>query len=115
MATNVVLVAGVQLGTSISTLYTSPSNGGGTRVIQFTLTNDNAAPQTYDLHVVPSGGSADATNRIINNRSLAATGASGHTDVPAEIQNVFMDPSATIQALSSATTSITVRASGIEF
>jgi len=55
-ATNTVLVNGELLGLTAVSLYQSPVNGLGTRVIAMTLTNDNAAPQTYDLHIVPDSG-----------------------------------------------------------
>lgn len=110
-ATNKSIVDGVVLGTSISTLYTAPANGAGTRVVAFTLTNDNAVPQTYDLHVVPDGGSADATNRLVKGAILAAS----EDEEPAAIQNHLVPPNGTIQALASAVSSIAVRGSGIEF
>lgn len=110
-ATNKSIVDGVVLGTSISTLYTAPVNGLGTRVVAFALTNDNAAPQTFDLHIVPSGGSADATNRLIKAFGLDA----GEDDSPIAIINQLVPAGGTIQALASAVSSIAVRGSGIEF
>ena len=110
-ATNKSIVDGVVLGASISTLYTAPENGAGTRVVAFTVTNDNAAPQTYDLHVVPSGVSAGASNRLVKGASLAAS----EDDEPAAIQNHLVPAGGTIQALASEVSSIAVRGSGIEF
>jgi len=101
----------VLLGTSASILYTAPTNGLGTRVIAMTLTNDNAAPQTYDLHIVPDGGSPTASNRLVKAEVLAAS----ENDEPPAVQNHLIPAGGTIQALASAVTSIAMRATGIEF
>ena len=111
MATNKTLIDGVQLTASAVVLYTSPVNGLGTRVIAFTATNDAAVTETYTFHIVPNGGSPDATNRLVKARPLTA----GEPDTPAEIINQLVPAGGTIQALASTTLEIAVRASGIEF
>ena len=111
MATNLTLIDGVQLTASAVPLYTSPANGGGTRVVAFSLVNDGGTTETYTLHIVPSGGSADSTNILVSARSLADNEA----DTPAEIVNQLVPAAGTIEALASTTLKIAVRASGIEF
>ena len=111
MALNKTLIDGVQLTASAASLYTSPANGGGTRVVAFTATNDGAATETYTLHIVPSGGTAGATNILVKAKSLAVS----EDDSPIAIVNQLVPAGGTIQALASTTLKIAVRASGIEF
>lgn len=111
MAINKTLINGVQLTAAAVVLYTSPANGGGTRVIAFSLTNDGGTTENYTLHIVPSGGTANSTNIIVSARSLI----DNESDTPAEVINQLVPASGTIQALASTTLKIAVRASGIEF
>lgn len=112
MAENKVLANGVQpTSTSLQTLYTSPASGSGTRIIAFTATNTNGTTDTYDAHIVPSGGAANLTNKIINAKSIAAPAA----DIPAEVQNHLIPPGGTLQVKVSVATTIAFRVTGIEF
>ena len=112
MATNKVLADGIQpTVTTVETLYTAPASGGGTRVIAFTATNTNGTTDTYDLHIVPSGGSADLTNKLIDAKSLASPAS----DVPAQVQNHLIPAGGTLEVKVSTGTTIAFRASGIEF
>jgi len=113
MANNKVLANGVQpTVTTIQTLYTAPAAGGGTRVVAFTASNATGNPETYDLHIVPSGGSADATNKIVPAGAVSATNG---TDVPAEVQNQLIPANGTLEVKVSTGTTIAFRATGIEF
>lgn len=111
MAVNTVLIDGVQLTASAVSLYVSPVNGGGTRIVAFALANNGGTTETYTVHIVPSGDSADATNMIVPPRSLVDK----EGDTPIEVMNQLVPAGGSIQALSSTTLKITVRASGIEF
>lgn len=112
MATNAVLADGVQpTVTSAQTLYTSPASGGGTRIIAFTATNPAGTTETYSVHIVPSGGSADDTKLLIDAKSLATN----VSDVPAEVQNHLIPPGGTLVVTVSTGTTINFRATGIEF
>lgn len=113
MATNVVLANGVQPGsTSAETLYTAPTTlTSGTRIIAFTAANPTASPETYSVYIVPSGGSADDTNKILVDNSLAA----GDSASPPELQNQLIPKGGTLQVEVSTGTTINFRASGIEF
>ena len=55
-------LAKATLGTSITDVYTSVNDSATTSIF---FTNDNATARTIDVHLVASGGTADATNRII--------------------------------------------------
>ena len=114
MATNKVLADGIQpTVTTVVTLYTASANlQSGTRVIAFTANNATGGAETYDLHIVPSDGSADATNKLVSARSVAATIG---TDVPAEVQNHLIPPGGTLEVKVSTGTTIAFRSTGIEF
>lgn len=56
-------LAQAQLGTSVTTIYTS-SGDSATTVIFFCNTNGTA--EVIDVYAVPSGGTAGVTNQIID-------------------------------------------------
>ena len=102
------LVTPTQLGTTISTLYTATNVR--TLIDKVTLVNTSGGAVTADVHIVPSGGSATATNKLIAARSVAAN----ETYTCPELVGHVMEASETIQALASAATAIGIRASGRE-
>lgn len=107
-----VLIDGVQpTVTTVQTLYTSPTTGAGTRVVAFTATNNGGGAATYDLHIVPNGGTADATNKLVNAKSLAAAA----DDVPDEVQNQLIPRGGTLAVKVSVGTTIAFRSTGNEF
>ena len=110
MATNKVLINGVQLTTSIVDMF-SDTNNVLTRIVGFVVTNDSASAVTYDLHIVPDSVTADATNRIVKERVLMAS----ESETPAEPINELIPAGGSIEMKASANTSISVRASGIQF
>lgn len=112
MATNKVLADGIQPAViTVVDLYTASLASGGTRVIAFTATNSTATKATYSLHVVPDGESASNSNRIISNKGVATDVA----DVPAAIQNHLIPPGGKLSVSVSGASTITFRATGIEF
>jgi hypothetical protein len=112
MATNAVLADGVQPSVlTIVTLYTASTAAAGTRVIAFTATNSTATPAKYSLHIVPSGGTADDSNRLVSNKGIAQD----VTDVPAAIQNHLIPPGGVLAVSVSVINTIAFRATGIEF
>lgn len=111
-AINTVMADGIRPAVLTAvTLYTSPSNGAGSRIIAFTASNDSASTETYTTHIVPAAGSATSLNKII---PLAAILANG-TDVPAEVQNHLIPAGGTLQVLVSTVDTIAFRVTGIEF
>jgi len=102
------LVSPVQLGISISTLYTA-TNVRAT-LDKVTGTNTTGGAVTATLHIVPAAGSASATNMIIQARSIGA----GSTEAFPEMVGHVLEPGETLQALASAAASIGVRVSGRE-
>ncbi len=103
------LVAGSQLTTSAATYYSA--TGVTTRIDACALTNTTAGPVTATVHLVPSGGSAAASNCVMSAKSLAA----GETVIVAGAIGQWLAAGGTLQALASANTSIDLVASGIEY
>lgn len=67
-----VLLASVQLTTTAETaVYTVPVNKA-VKLAQGSLCNITASPVNVSVSIVPSGGTADTTHRMINSYSLAA-------------------------------------------
>tara|TARA_R110000796_G_scaffold103175_2_gene212328 strand:- start:4821 stop:5303 length:483 start_codon:yes stop_codon:yes gene_type:complete len=108
------LIDGVQptVDTVVS-LFTSPSNGGGTRIDRFTATNQTTTSETYTVYIVPNGGSPDNTNRLLVSKPLNAAGTGcGDTDNPPEVMQTI-PAGGTLQVMVSTATTISFRASGV--
>jgi hypothetical protein len=102
------LVQGVQLTNSAATYYTCPSNQ---RVVirHAVFTNTTAGAITVTAYVVPSGGSAGDPTTVLKAFSIA--GNTAYTSP--ELSGVVLNTGDTLQALASASTSISLNASGI--
>jgi hypothetical protein len=103
------LVPGSQLTGSAATYYTA--TGVKARIDAMALTNTTAGAVTATVHLVPSGGSAAASNCVMSARSLAA----GETIIVSGAIGQWLAAGGTIQALASSATSITLVCSGVEF
>ena len=97
-----------QLGVAASTLYTCPTNTR-VRVVAATAVNDTTSAETFTLYRVPSGGTAGASNLIINAQSL---GSQESYTCP-EIIGHILEAGDTIQGLAGTANQITVHISGI--
>lgn len=103
------LVAGSQLTASAATYYTVPANTI-TTISAMTMTNTTATARTVTVHLIPSGGSASASNTILSARVVAP--GESYNVVAAIGQSI---PTASfIQALSDSATAVTMIASGYE-
>lgn len=94
--------------TTLTTQYTAPP-GTRTQIDKFTATNTTGAAITIDVHLVPNGGAAGATNRIINAKSIAAGGDESLSAVVGH----SLKPGDFIAAVASGA-GLTIRASGRE-
>lgn len=103
------LIAGSQIAATATTYYTA--TGVKARIDSCALTNTTAGAVTATVHLVPSGGSADATNCILSAKSLNA----GETYIVPGAIGQWLEAGGTIQALASAATSIAIVASGVEY
>lgn len=104
------LVNGSQLTTSAATYYTAPANTTA-KIEACVLTNTSGAGRTVTMHLVPSGGSASASNRILSAFSIAA-GVSYSVD---EAIGQVLETGGTLQALSDGATAVSLVVSGAEY
>jgi len=98
------VVAGTQLVTTNSTLYTA--NNVTAIIDALTLCNTSASAATATIDLVSSGGSAGVTYRIISARSIGA----GETYRCPEAIGHSLKTGDSIQGLSGTADAITVRA-----
>jgi hypothetical protein len=103
-------VAGSQLTTSAAVYYTAPA-ATKARIDACALTNTSGGAVTATMHLVASGGTASAANRILSARSIAA----GATLIVPGAIGQWLEAGGTLQALASSGTSITLVASGVEY
>lgn len=90
--------------------YTVPLSTN-TIIDKFTATNtDSGGAHTISVNIIPSGGSVGTTNLIITVLSVAASTC---IDI-AELQNQILGPGDVISIVSSAATTMVIRASGRE-
>lgn len=104
----ITLVEGTQISNATTTYYTSTNKR--TRIDKMTVCNSTAGAQTFDMHIVPSGGSASASNQIVDGKSVGA----GETYLCPEAVGHWLEPGDTIQAVASAASALSLVASGIE-
>lgn len=103
------LVDGSQLTAAAAVYYTSTAVK--TRIDACALTNSTVGAVTATMHLVPSGGTATASNMILSAKSLAA----GETLIVPGAIGQWLEAGGTIQALASAISSIDLVASGVQF
>jgi len=109
MAIEATLINGVQPSiTTADDVYTSPAAGAGTRITAFTASKVGAGTETYRVFI---GATAETAKEIIPARSLAGPGA----DSPLELINQRVPPGEKIFVQVSTLSTISFRATGIEF
>lgn len=101
------LVNGSQIAGSNTTYYTA---GTQTRLDKCTVTNTTGGAVSFDLHLVPDGGSADATNQVIVDHNVN----DGETYTCPEVVGQWLNKGQFLVAGASSATSLTLRVSGIE-
>lgn len=102
------LVSGSQISNSATTYYTATNVQS--RLDKCTVCNNTAGAVTFDMWLVPSGGSSGASNQVIQDRSVNA----GETYTCPEIVGQWLNAGQFVVAQASAATSLTLRISGIE-
>lgn len=100
------LVSGSQLTGSAATYYTAPSLTRA-RIQSASLVNTTGGAVACTVHLVPSGGTADATNTIISARTVA----DDETYPCPDLINHVIEAGGTIQALG---LNVTLVVSGVE-
>jgi IMP cyclohydrolase len=81
-----------------------------TIIDKFTITNTSAGNVTISVNLVTSGGSAGASNLIMDTRAIAPD----ETYTCPELVGQTLEPGSFISTIASAATSLTIRASGRE-
>lgn len=77
---------------------------------KFTITNTDTVNRTFSVNLVQSGGSAGASNLIVDDRTVVP----GETYLCPELVGQVLNPDAFISTIASAATSLTMRVSGRE-
>lgn len=99
-----------QPNTTYGTAYTAPASPSTSTVItDIEVVNPHTAAVSLTINIVPSGGSADATNYFYYQRSIAKNGGT----LPWQGRMV-MNPGDTIQVKASVAGKLVVIASGVE-
>ena len=101
------LVAGSAIAATITTYYTVPAATNAI-VKEIIVCNTDTVARTFDLHIVPSAGSAAAANQIFQDETLQA----GQSKI-ISLSSV-MPTGATIQALASSASVVALNVSGVE-
>lgn len=102
------LIAATQLTGSVATYYTATNITA--RVDNFTLTNTDSSARTVDVHLVAPAGSASASNKIIDAKSIAAH----ECYTCPEMIGKLVPSGYTIQAVASTTSVVVIDVNGIE-
>ena len=86
------------------------ASGCKTVIDKFTATNNSAANVSLSINLIPSGGSASTSNRVLNTRLIAV----GECYICPEIVGQVIEDGGFISTLASAASSLTISASGRE-
>lgn len=81
-----------------------------TIIDKFTATNTSAGNVTISVNLVTSGGSAGASNLIVDSRAIAPDEAYTFPELVGQV----LEPGSFVSTIASAATSLTIRASGRE-
>lgn len=116
-ATQATLVNGVNITVAVTptALYSSPdsaspTNGKGTLITAFTITNSSGASINYKCWIVPSGSSVGDAFLLVPERTIKTL----KTDVPYEVVSHLMPANSVLYVESSAASSANIRVSGVE-
>lgn len=93
---------------STGTAYTVPA-ATETKISKVQASNADTVARTLTVHLVPSGGTADNSNKVVV-YSLAA----GESVTLSELMGELLETGATIQHVASAATVVSVRYNGKE-
>lgn len=102
------LIAPKQAENAQTTQYTAVNCK--TRIDKFTVTNTTAANATISVNLVPSAGSASASNLVVSARAVAP----GETYTCPELIGQVLESGGFISTLAGTATALTIRASGVE-
>ena len=111
--TPVRMASAAYIPTSLTTLYTCPSSTvNGAVVRKAVFNNVSGTSASFTLYVVPTGGTAGASNQVISSVTVQ-NGSEPY--IAAELGNLVLNPGDTIQALASTASAIVAMISGFTF
>lgn len=94
------------------TSYTNgATNGTAVRIDKCTVSNPQTTPYTLTAYVIPSGGSGDNTNKVINGLTIPP----GTTYGCPELVNQVLGPGTSVTLLSDTSSKLNVGISGTIF
>lgn len=105
------LIAPQSITDTLAAYYTAPGNKK-VLVTKLTMTNVGTTAEKVDLHLVPSGGTADATNKVIAAKTLNGESAEALYQLEGQVLPAGTEIHAKTDA--SASTNIVIAASGAE-
>lgn len=103
-------VDAAQLTAAAVTYYTAPASIGASQVIHWVVCNTDTVARTVTIHVIPSGGSATATNKVLDAKQLQPNQSYNVK----ELIGKALEAGDFIQALASAATAISMQGSVTE-
>lgn len=103
-------LASTQLPSGENTVYTVPASKAA-KIATLVLTNVSAAAVVVSVSLVPVGGAADGTHRVVSGYSLAA----GDSITVTELAGAWMGAGDFISVNAAASSAINVVATGLEF
>lgn len=102
--TNQVLQKGFVLTTGGDAIYSAPASIVRAAIDQCVITNHGTAPATIDVHILQSGDSADTTNKVISNQTLAVD----ESFTPPEVIGSVINTGGSVYAVSDTASSVNV-------
>jgi len=107
-ATPIQLISPQALTATLAQYYEAPAQK---RVIisKMTLSNVSAGVEMVDIHIVPAGGTADASNLLLKQKSLD----SNQSFPVYQLEGQILSPGDTIQAKAGTVDSVLIMASGV--
>jgi len=109
-ANPVQIIAPQTITDTLAGYYTSPAKKK-TLISKLTFSNASTASEDVDVHLVPDGGTADASNKVISARTVS----NGEAAAIYQLEGQVMQPGDSLHIASDTTgSSIVVVASGVE-
>lgn len=99
-----------QLAAAATTLYTSPFSTW-TRIEKVTLFNTDTVSHTYTLYLVPTGGTAGATNLLVSAQRVPP----GATFSDFNIPGLYLNPGDFISAFADIAAKLNIGIAGTQF
>lgn len=110
MAINVKCLVEAKYAENAQTDQYAPTDGTTAVIDKATVTNASGSPATLSVNLIPSGGSAGASNLIVDAKSIPVDGCYALPELVGQV----LASGDVISTLASAATSLVIRISGRE-